>query len=75
MSNHLKNYKMKFFELYLKDIDGSFKEVPILIKNFVESDGQTPNKENGNNKRYVRRFFIVDNISARVGTFENTSGL
>lgn len=50
---------MKFYELYIKDTDGYFKEIPISVAQYIDSDGNLPNS-NDNNK-YVKRFYIIDN--------------
>ena len=53
-----------FFELYIVDKEDNLIDVPVLIKNFRESDGTTPNLvKNDDKNRLVHRFFIYDTIS------------
>ena len=61
-----------FFELFLVDYNGDLIDVPVLIDNFVDTAGTFPNKNNLDNTkwRFVRRFFLYENISATEGTGE-----
>ena len=53
-----------FFELYLEDAKKELVDVPVLIKNFRDSDGASPNSSyNYDTSRLVHRFFIYDTIS------------
>eukprot|EP00743_Colponemidia_sp_Colp-15_P005392 GILK01005794.1.p1 GENE.GILK01005794.1~~GILK01005794.1.p1 ORF type:complete len:1050 (-),score=117.21 GILK01005794.1:142-2940(-) len=48
-----------FYDLYLKDIDGSLVPVPILITNYRDASGTQVSTQ------YVRRFFLWDNVSGK----------
>lgn len=64
-----------FYELYLIDSDGSLIDIPILIENFVDSDGSEPNMSSDkSNWKLFRRFFIYDNVSGKEGTGSYTAG-
>ena len=54
-----------FFEMFFKDYDGSLIDVPVLITNFYDSNGATPNARGTSMPtwRLVRRFFIYDSVS------------
>lgn len=54
-----------FFELFLEDRNGNLVDIPVLIKNFRTSDGDTPNSGSdlSDSWRFTRRFFIFDTIS------------
>ena len=54
-----------FFELFLEDANKNLVDVPVLITNFRDKDGNTPN-EGGidyQSSRLVHRFFMFDTIS------------
>lgn len=55
---------MLFYDVYLKDrLTGKFIPVPILISDFMDSTGDTPNSgSDANYYRFVRRFFLYDNL-------------
>ncbi|CDW85678.1 meckelin isoform 4 [Stylonychia lemnae] len=60
-----------FYELYIQDYNGDLIDVPVLIRNFQDAQGQKPNEEsvlNQNTWRLVRRFFMFDTISGIEGT-------
>ncbi|CAG9329728.1 unnamed protein product [Blepharisma stoltei] len=58
-----------FYDPYLLDQDGSLIDVPVLIDNFIDTNGDKPNKGSDKSSwRLVRRFFIYDNVSGKVGT-------
>lgn len=61
-----------FFELFLVDYNGDLIDVPVLIDNFVDSSLTYPNRdgEDPSSWRFVRRFFLYENISAIEGTGE-----
>lgn len=60
-----------FFELFLVDYNGDLIDVPVLIDNFVDATGTYPNKDKDTSKwRFVRRFFLYENITAIEGTGE-----
>ena len=53
-----------FFELYLEDANQNLIDVPVLIKNFRDIDGASPNSSYDSGKsRLVHRFFVYDTIS------------
>ena len=53
-----------FFELYLEDANQNLIDVPVLIKNFRDLDGASPNSSYDSGKsRLVHRFFVYDTIS------------
>lgn len=53
-----------FFELFIKDRTGNLINVPVLISNFRDLEGNTPNTAlDVDNSRLVNRFFISDTIS------------
>lgn len=53
-----------FYELFLKDSKGNLIDVPVLVSNFRDMDGEMPNTElNMQTSKLVHRFFITDTIS------------
>jgi hypothetical protein len=55
-----------FMELFILDRKGNLIDVPILLRNFNDSKGETPNAGSGgfsDSWRLVRRFFLFDTIS------------
>ena len=67
--DHPSNVNM-FYELYLEDFNGDLIDVPVLVKNFYDSNGDTPNtgdESSDTNWRLVRRFFLYDAISGVEG--------
>ena len=54
-----------FFELYIQDNGGALIDVPILIRNFVDKNGNNPNTGTGvtDSWRFVRRFVIIETLS------------
>jgi len=61
-----------FFELFLVDYNDDLIDVPVLIRNFINSADATPNTGDSiqDQWRFVRRFFLYENISAIEGTGE-----
>ena len=61
-----------FFELFLVDYNGDLIDVPVLINNFVDAGLTYPNRESTDlaDFRFVRRFFLYENVSAIEGTGE-----
>lgn len=58
-----------FYEIFLIDSNGVAQDVPVLIKNIRDENGNEVNSGSGESSwQLVRRFFIYDNISGRVGT-------
>jgi len=65
-----------FYELYIEDESGNLVDVPVLVTNFRDADGNQPNA-NGftDSARLVHRFFVsetVSGIEARGGFNEGT---
>jgi len=68
-----------YFELFLEDITGELIDVPVVIRNFRDSNGDYPNAVDDENPgikeswRLVRRFMIYDTLSGidEVGGFVN----
>eukprot|EP01017_Pseudomicrothorax_dubius_P046148 TRINITY_DN8091_c0_g2_i7.p1 TRINITY_DN8091_c0_g2~~TRINITY_DN8091_c0_g2_i7.p1 ORF type:complete len:792 (+),score=112.76 TRINITY_DN8091_c0_g2_i7:56-2431(+) len=59
-------YTTTFYELFVKDGDGSLVPVPVVVSGFVDESDQSPNRGIDSDKwRFTRRFFLVDNLSAR----------
>lgn len=53
-----------FYELFMKDITDEWLEIPVLIRNLVNSDNDEPNSGNSEGDwQLVRRFYLYDNVS------------
>lgn len=54
-----------FFDLFIMDRNGNLIDVPVLMRNFRDKGGNTPNTGStiSDSWRFVRRFFIYDTIS------------
>lgn len=53
-----------FFELFIQDANGDLVDVPVLITNFKDAQGNYPNQDfNFESSRLVRRFFVYDTIT------------
>lgn len=64
-----------FYDLYMMDSDGKIIDVPVLIKNYRNEDDAAPNEESSESGwQLVRRFFIYDNVSGKVGTNSYKNG-
>lgn len=58
-----------FYEIFLIDSNGLAKDVPVLIRNIRDENSNEVNSGSDESSwQLVRRFFIYDNISGRVGT-------
>lgn len=60
-----------FYEMYIQDYNGDLIDIPVLIRNFQDSTGATPNSDSvtdPNQWRLVRRFFLYDTKSGIEGT-------
>ena len=58
-----------FFEMFIMDKDGSMIDVPVLVKNLLDANGNLPNEGSESQMdqwRLVRRFFIYDTVSGIV---------
>ena len=67
-----------FYELYLQDYDGALVDIPVLIRNFYDSNGAQPNDASQTDEtkwRLVRRFFMFDSISGVEGTANYDAGV
>lgn len=63
-TNEISKDANAFFELFIKDQNGNLINVPVLISNFRDFEGNTPNTDlNMESSRLVKRFFISDTIS------------
>ncbi|KRX07370.1 hypothetical protein PPERSA_06985 [Pseudocohnilembus persalinus] len=68
LQTYIDSQDMKFYEVFIKDYSGTYYEVPVLVRNLLDSSQDTPNQDDSStNKQFVRRFFIVDNITERTG--------
>lgn len=59
-----------FYELFIEDYNGDLIDVPVLVRNFMDKNGQKPNDETSTDEnlyRLVRRFFLFDTISGVEG--------
>lgn len=60
-----------FFELYLVDYNDDLIDVPVLIKNMQDRDGNRPNLDDSFEKesswKLSRRFFLIDSKSGVEG--------
>ena len=61
--------KARFYELYLKQKDGSYTDIPIAIKGMLKTDKlkSNLNKFDYSNLALRRRFFLIDQITGIVG--------
>lgn len=67
--------ELLFYDVYLKDrLTGIFVPIPILINDFVDARAQTPNTGDQNNYRFVRRFFMFDNVAGIEGSNQFING-
>ena len=58
----------KFYEMFIKDVNGNYIDVPIKVLSLVDSSGATPNTGNDITQYIlVRRFFIFDTLSGIKG--------
>lgn len=67
--DHPKNENM-FYELYIQDYNGDLIDVPVLVQNMADKNGNKPNSDassSENNWRLVRRFFLFDTKSGVEG--------
>ncbi len=61
----------KFYELFLEDANGDLIDVPVLIENYIDEGGDTPNEGKATDTwEFSRRFFIYDTISGIEGQGE-----
>jgi len=61
-----------FFELFIVDFNGDLIDVPVLIENFADAGLNYPNRvsQDPTNWRFVRRFFLYENVSSIEGAGE-----
>lgn len=65
------NNEMLFYEIFLKDRNtGNYIPVPVLLKDYTDSTLRNPNVGDSGYYKYVRRFFLFDNL----GTIETSNG-
>lgn len=56
--------EMIFYDVYIKDRNSNtFIPVPVLLKDFVDSRSDKPNNGDARYFRFVRRFFVFDNVA------------
>lgn len=64
-----------FYELFMKDVDGNYIDIPVKIQNYLVSTDQYPNhSEDINNWKLTRRFFIYDTLSGVEGNGKYAAG-
>ena len=65
-------YQNMFFEMYIKDFNDDLIDVPVLVKNMQDKNGNKPNADSSaeqeSNWRLTRRFFLLDTKSGVEGT-------
>lgn len=65
-----------FYDLWLVDVNDNYIDVPVKILNYVDSDGNFPNRKSSKSSwKFVRRFFIYDTKSGLEGTDSYTNGV
>ena len=54
-----------FYELYIQDYNGDLIDVPVLLRNYYDSNGNLINSANSDESGYklTKRFFIFDTVS------------
>ena len=58
-----------FYELFLEDGD-DLVDVPVLVRDYVDKDGDTPNEgDSEGDWQLTRRFFIYDNVSGVISNY------
>lgn len=61
-----------FFEMYIQDFNDDLIDVPVLVKNLQDKNGNKPNSDSSagqeSNWRLTRRFFLLDTKSGVEGT-------
>ena len=57
------NYSSNFYQMYLKENDGNFKEIPVEVDNYFFPNQNLINFqiENDNDKTFHKRFFLIFN--------------
>jgi len=67
-----------FYDPYFIDSDGKYYPMPVVVENYRDASGATPNADGGDyyyqetfgsTAVLTRRFFIVDNLSGRTSTY------
>ena len=57
-----------FYDMFYEDTNGNLLDVPVVIRNFKDSSGSSPNSGTGLDQwRLTRRFFVWDAISGVQG--------
>ena len=68
LSVYISSSETIFYELYLVDLNNTLVDVPVLVRNLVDTSGSKPNEDSDESKwKLVRRFFIYDNVSGKEG--------
>ena len=63
-----------FYEMFIQDENGNLVDVPVLVTNLKDFNGDMPNLELGVNSQLVHRFFISETISGIESTGGFSSG-
>lgn len=59
------NYKTVFYSIWIKDIDGSFIQIPIKIAGYDgNGSGEAETDYGYANTKFLWRFFMVDNLKS-----------
>lgn len=75
LTSYITYSETTFFELYLFISNTSLIDIPVLVKNYKDADGGSPNESSDESKwKLVRKFFIYDNISGKEGTDAYVNG-
>lgn len=60
-----------FYEAFIEDFNGDLIDVPVLIENYIDATGATPNAENDKDAwKFTRRFFVFDTLAGMEGENE-----
>ena len=62
-----------FYELFLEDYNGDLIDVPVLLRNYIDENGNQPNAEGLDQSgwRLTRRFFFYDTVSGIEGDYSS----
>ncbi|CAI2379959.1 unnamed protein product [Moneuplotes crassus] len=65
-----------FYDLWLKDTDGDYIDVPVKINNYIDSNNGRPNQKSDRSSwKLTRRFFLYDTKSGLTGTDAYKNGV
>lgn len=51
------------YEMFISDEDGNLVDVPVLLSNYRDIDGDQPNLKLTDDSKLVHRFFISETVS------------